>query len=71
MPRHAIAIWFFVGALLLVYGALILGAGVWEWLHPRQSAVVLANLHLSVWWGAGLVILGLVYVLRYRPRPDK
>lgn len=71
MQRHAIAIWFFVGALLLVYGALIFGAGLWEWAHPQRSAVILANLHLSVWWGAGLLVLGLVYVIRYRPRRDE
>ncbi len=29
-----IPIWFFIGCLLAVYGVLITGAGVYEWLNP-------------------------------------
>ena len=71
MERHAISIWFFVGALLFVYGVLILGAGLREWIHPEPTAVVLSNLHVAVWWGAGLVILGAGYVIRFRPRREE
>jgi len=67
MTEHGIPIWFFIGALLLVYGVLILGAGLYGLFHP--PAVALANLHVGIWWGALLVLIGLGYVRAFRPRP--
>jgi len=61
-----LSIWFFIGVLLLLYGALILGAGVWELSNPSEHPVVMANLHAGIWWGALLVVLGAVYTLRFR-----
>jgi hypothetical protein len=29
--------------------------------------VVLANLHAPVWWGALMLVLGLLYALKFRP----
>lgn len=62
-----ISIWFFVGVSLLVNGALILGAGVWEWIDPPKNQVVLFRLHANVWWGAALLLLGIVYSLKFSP----
>ena len=61
-----ISIWFFIGLLLLAYGILILGSGIYEWNHP--PAVVLAELHAGVWWGGLLTVLGLIYTLKFKPR---
>jgi hypothetical protein len=66
MTERGIPIWFFIGALLLVYGVLILGAGIFGLFHPPP--VVLANLHAGIWWGALLVVIGLGYVRAFRPR---
>lgn len=63
-----ISIWFFIGIALLVNGALILGAGLYEFAHPPKTPVVLYHLHASVWWGAILFVLGLFYSLRFSPR---
>jgi FtsH-binding integral membrane protein len=63
-----ISIWFFVGISLLVNGALILGAGLWEFVHPPVNPVVLFRFHASVWWGAALLLLGIIYSLRFQPR---
>lgn len=60
-----LSIWFFIGVLLLAYGVLILGAGIYDLSSPPQ--VVLANLHAGIWWGALLVILGAIYTIRFRP----
>jgi hypothetical protein len=60
-----ISIWFFIGLLLAVYGAIILGAGIADWNRP--APVVLANLHVGVWWGALLLIIGGAYVYFFRP----
>lgn len=61
-----LSIWFFIGMLLLAYGILILGAGVWELSNPPEHPVILADLHAGIWWGALLVVLGAVYTLRFR-----
>jgi hypothetical protein len=64
--RHFIPIWFFIGCLLLIYGILILGAGIFQ---PAQtSAVALGYLHANIWWGALLIVLGTVYCIKFRPK---
>jgi len=60
-----ISIWFFIGVLLVIYGVLILGAGLYGLSHPPN--VVHADLHAGIWWGALLLILGSVYTVRFRP----
>jgi hypothetical protein len=62
-----ISIWFFIGVLLLVYGVLILGAGLHELSSPADHPVVLADLHAGIWWGGLLIGLGVTYSLRFRP----
>ncbi len=66
MARHGmISIWFFIGLLILIYGVLILGAGIAEWSSPPP--VVMAQLHVTIWWGALLIVIGAVYVYLFRP----
>ena len=62
-----ISIWFFIGIALAVNGSLILAAGIYQVLKPPANPVVLFNLHANVWWGAALLILGLIYCIRYAP----
>jgi hypothetical protein len=64
-----ISIWFFIGISLAVNGALILGAGVYQLMNPPQSpGIVLFNLHANVWWGGLLLLVGLLYCVRFAPR---
>ncbi|MGA8151849.1 MAG: hypothetical protein WB952_12925 [Terriglobales bacterium] len=63
----SISIWFFIGVSLLFNGALILAAGLYELLYPPQFPVVLYSLHASIWWGALLLLLGMVYCHRFSP----
>jgi len=63
-----LSIWFFIGLLLLAYGILILGSGIYELSNPPEHPVVLANLHAGIWWGALLTVLGLIYTLKFKPR---
>jgi hypothetical protein len=63
-----ISIWFFVGVSLLVNGALILVAGLWELVYPPPNPVVLFRLHANVWWGAVLLLLGIMYSLKFSPK---
>jgi hypothetical protein len=62
-----ISIWFFIGFLLTIYGALILGYGLFELATGLTANVILAGLHAPVWWGGLLLALGLFYSLRFRP----
>jgi hypothetical protein len=62
-----ISIWFFIGLLLLAYGILIFGAGIYELSNPPEHPVVMANLHAGIWWGALLTVLGLIYTVKFKP----
>jgi hypothetical protein len=66
-----ISIWFFIGVLVLVYGVLIFGAGIYDLFAKPSETVVLADLHAGIWWGLLMVILGGVYSYRYYPREKK
>ena len=65
-----ISIWFFIGISLLVNGVLILGSGIYEIIHPPAFPVVLFRLHANVWWGALLLVVGLLYTVKFRPHRE-
>lgn len=67
--HEIIPVWFFVGVLFLVYGVLIFVSGLFEWSHPPDT--VLSNLHAPVWWGGLMVVLGILYCGKFRPRGTK
>jgi hypothetical protein len=76
-----ISIWFFIGALLLAYGVLICGSGIYEAVSPSAAAAAAAksnlhwsgvdNLHVAIWWGALLIVLGAIYTIRFAPGKGK
>ena len=70
MHEGGISIWFFIGVSLLVNGVLITGAGVWDLVYPPANPVVLHQLHASLWWGALLLIGGLMYCVRFAPKRE-
>lgn len=64
-----ISIWLFIGISLLVNGALIMGAGIYQIINPpAHPEVVLFSLHANAWWGAVLFLVGLLYCIKYRPK---
>jgi hypothetical protein len=63
---HMLPVWFFIGLILLIYGVIICGTGIYELSHP--SVTVLANLHAPIWWGAIMTVAGASHVYKYRPR---
>jgi len=67
MREGGISIWFFIGVSLLVNGVLIVGAGIREVFVPPVNPVVLFNLHANIWWGALLLVFGLVYCVKFLP----
>jgi hypothetical protein len=67
MHNTNISIWFFNGVLLTIYGCLIGGYGVYEITSGQIPPVALAYLHAPVWWGGGLLVLGLFYCVKFAP----
>ena len=57
-----ISIWIFIGFLLIDYGVLIMGQGMWELFVPPAKPVVLAELRAGIGWGSLILILGAVFV---------
>ncbi len=71
MQEHdkQIPIWFFIGALLAVYGLLIAGYGLATWNSPPPPKMPeqIYKLHAPAWWGLMLAILGIFYVVKFWP----
>jgi len=67
----SLSIWFFIGISLAVNGALIFGAGIYAITSPPSNRVVLYDLHADVWWGALLLILGLIYCFHFSPARER
>jgi len=68
MHGSRIPIWFFIGLLLTIYGVMIFGYGIYEAITGNfPPGVQLTHLHTPLWWGAVLLLLGLLYVIKFRP----
>jgi hypothetical protein len=67
MHSSGIPIWFFIGLLLTIYGAMIVGYGIYEAVTGNYANVQLVHLHAPLWWGGVLLLLGLFYCVKFRP----
>ncbi len=68
MHGSGIAIWFFIGVLLVAYGGMIAIYGIYEWITANYPAgVQLTDLHTPAWWGGILFLIGILYVIKFRP----
>ena len=72
MHGARITIWFFIGLQLTIYGALIFSYGCYEAATGNYPVgVELTWMHTPIWWGAVLLLLGLVYVVKFLPGKAK
>jgi hypothetical protein len=67
----SLSIWFFTGLCLGVNGLLIFARGIYEIIYPPENKVVLYGLHANIWWGGLLLVLGVVYCLRFSPARER
>ena len=59
------SIWYLVGLMLLSMGVLVLISGMYYYFNPNQVHTTLAYLHPSIWWGAIMVVAGIVFVITH------
>jgi len=57
-----VSIWTWVGLVLLVYGVIIAGTGVY-YAATELPKTVLGNLNPSLWWGALMAVSGGVFLV--------
>ncbi|MDZ7330568.1 MAG: hypothetical protein ONB31_01165 [candidate division KSB1 bacterium] len=60
--QKMLSIWFFVGVMLTLLGAIILSTGVYYIFYPQQKTV-LSNINPSLWWGAIMLAVGLAFLV--------
>ncbi len=56
-------VWYFTGLLLTVIGAIITANGLWQLVSPPAHQPVLGELHAGVWWGAIILLAGLLFLV--------
>ncbi|MEW6512139.1 MAG: hypothetical protein AB1428_14405 [Bacteroidota bacterium] len=61
-------IWYFVGLFLLVTGAIVTAAGIYDLVSPPAQKTVLAELHPGIWWGGVMLVSGAVFLLFNRKK---
>jgi len=59
-------IWYFVGIMLTLMGVLVCLAGIIDVFMSVAQKTVLGNLHPSIWWGAVMVVTGLIFLIKNR-----
>jgi hypothetical protein len=66
------SIWYFVGLTLSVMGALVLVAGIMDFIRPPaiEHQTTLASTHPALWWGALMVVVGVAFLLREKKQPQ-
>ncbi len=64
---HQLPIWLFIGALLGVYGVIIMATGIVHWISPPAHPMAMSQLHPDLWWGLLMTVIGLIYCIKYWP----
>ena len=57
-------IWYFVGLILLVIGSIIFITGLYLLFSPQEANPVLGELYPNIWWGALMIVVGFIYVMK-------
>lgn len=61
MKKEMKSIWYFVGLMLLVMGAVVFFSGIYFYNVPDGSTTILRELHPDIWWGAVIIVAGAVF----------
>lgn len=55
-------IWYFVGLILFITGAIVVASGIYSFINPPEVKKVLSETHPELWWGALMMIVGAIYI---------
>ena len=64
-------IWYFVGLMLSAMGVIVLLAGIANYISPPARLTVLYQLHPELWWGAIMILSGLLFFFSNRKPKDQ
>jgi hypothetical protein len=56
-------IWYFVGLLLTIMGAIITASAVYSLFHPPAQPKIFSHLHPDLWWGIIMLVFGLLFAI--------
>jgi xanthine/uracil permease len=59
-------IWYFVGLLLTIMGAIITASAVYSLFHPPVQSKIFSHLHPDLWWGIIMLVFGLLFAILNR-----
>ncbi|MHB8931490.1 MAG: hypothetical protein ACYC5R_12915 [Melioribacteraceae bacterium] len=59
-------IWYFVGLILLTMGGIIFLSGIYLLIDPPAVKTVLSETHPDIWWGAVMILFGLLLYMKNR-----
>jgi amino acid transporter len=57
------SIWYFVGLLLAIMGAIITVSGLYFLVRPPAQPKVFSQLHPDLWWGVIMLVFGLLFTI--------
>jgi FtsH-binding integral membrane protein len=60
------SIWYFVGLLLTILGAVITVSAGYSLVRPPEQAKIFSHLHPDLWWGIVMLVFGLLFAIRNR-----
>ena len=55
------SIWYFVGLLLTIMGAIITVSAVYSMVRPPVQVKIFSHLHPDLWWGILMLAFGLLF----------
>lgn len=69
VTKRMIPVWFWIGIMMIVYGVLISGAGIYYLISPPQNyAAKWTNPNL--WWGLFMLVVGFVFLFLGRNKKE-
>jgi hypothetical protein len=60
------SIWFFVGLLLTIIGAIVTASGIYSLISPPAQPKIFSHLHPDLWWGLIMLVFGLFFAVFHR-----
>ncbi len=57
------SIWYFVGLLLTIIGAIVTISAIHSLIHPPAQSKIFSHLHPDLWWGFVMLAFGLFFVI--------